>query len=247
LPIISPASVKKPAFDNRCEHHLSYRRLSGSRQRDPAGRGAVASAVHRAARGRRRCDRRRGVVSAVHPLTSAFDDIVRPVVNLPFNASIFLVVFLPLLLFHAALTLDVREIAPDWAPILTLAIVAVFAAAAAIGFSVSYAAGIPLTVALLLARSSRRPIRRRSWRSFASWARPPGSPDCWRAKASSTMPGNRALFGSRRHAHGRRASRLWGRRRALRRSLPRRVVLGVAGGRSLARSCRFSVDRVWLR
>jgi monovalent cation:H+ antiporter, CPA1 family len=84
------------------------------------------------------------------PLTSAFDDIVSPVVNLPFNASIFLVVFLPLLLFHAALTIDVREIAPDWAPILTLAIVAVFAAAAAIGFSLSFAAGIPLTVALLL-------------------------------------------------------------------------------------------------
>jgi CPA1 family monovalent cation:H+ antiporter len=84
------------------------------------------------------------------PLTSAFDDIVRPVVDLPFNASIFLVVFLPLLLFHAALTIDVREIAPDWAPILTLAIVAVFAAAAAIGFSLSFAAGIPLTVALLI-------------------------------------------------------------------------------------------------
>jgi CPA1 family monovalent cation:H+ antiporter len=84
------------------------------------------------------------------PLTSAFDDIVRPVVNLPFNASIFLVVFLPLLLFHAALTIDVREIAPDWAPILTLAIVAVFAAAAAIGFSLSWAAGVPLTAALLL-------------------------------------------------------------------------------------------------
>jgi CPA1 family monovalent cation:H+ antiporter len=84
------------------------------------------------------------------PLTNAFDDIVSPVVNLPFNASIFLVVFLPLLLFHAALTIDVREIAPDWAPILTLAIVAVFAAAAAIGFSLSYAAGVPLTAALLL-------------------------------------------------------------------------------------------------
>jgi len=84
------------------------------------------------------------------PLTTAFDDIVAPVVNLPFNASIFLVVFLPLLLFHAALTIDVREIAPDWAPILTLAIVAVFAAAAAIGFSLSYAAGVPLTAALLL-------------------------------------------------------------------------------------------------
>jgi len=84
------------------------------------------------------------------PLTSAFDDIVRPVVNLPFNASIFLVVFLPLLLFHAALMIDLREIAPDWAPILTLAIVAVFAAAAAIGFSLYFAAGIPLTAALLL-------------------------------------------------------------------------------------------------
>src|SRR6516164_3438495 len=84
------------------------------------------------------------------PLTNAFDDIVRPVVDLPFNASIFLVVFLPLLLFHAALTIDLREIAPDWAPILTLAIVAVFAAAAAIGFSLSFAAGIPLTVALLV-------------------------------------------------------------------------------------------------
>jgi hypothetical protein len=31
------------------------------------------------------------------PLTDVFDDIVRPVVDLPFNASIFLVVFLPLL------------------------------------------------------------------------------------------------------------------------------------------------------
>jgi len=84
------------------------------------------------------------------PLTDVFDNIVRPVVDLPFNASIFLIVFLPLLLFHAALTLDLREIAPDWAPILALAIVAVFAAAAAIGFSLSLAAGVPLTVALLL-------------------------------------------------------------------------------------------------
>jgi len=84
------------------------------------------------------------------PLTNVFDDIVRPVVDLPFNASIFLVVFLPLLLFHAALTIDLREIAPDWAPILTLAVVAVFAAAAAIGFSLNFAAGIPLTVALLV-------------------------------------------------------------------------------------------------
>ncbi|HUH85602.1 MAG TPA: cation:proton antiporter, partial [Stellaceae bacterium] len=84
------------------------------------------------------------------PLTTAFDGIVRPVVDLPFSASIFLVVFLPILVFHASLMLDLREIAPDWAPILTLAVVAVFAAAAAIGFSLAVAAGVPLTVALLL-------------------------------------------------------------------------------------------------
>ncbi len=83
------------------------------------------------------------------PLTTLFDDIVAPIVNLPISASIFLIVFLPLLLFHAALTIDVREIAQDAAPILTLAILAVFAAAAAIGFSLSFV-GVPLIVALLL-------------------------------------------------------------------------------------------------
>jgi monovalent cation:H+ antiporter, CPA1 family len=84
------------------------------------------------------------------PLTNLFDEIVAPVVNLPFSASIFLVVFLPILLFHASLTIDVREIADDAAPILMLAIVAVFAAAAAIGYSLHLIAGVPLLAALLL-------------------------------------------------------------------------------------------------
>lgn len=84
------------------------------------------------------------------PLTTLFDAIAAPIVDLPFSASVFLVVFLPPLLFHAALTIDLREIAPDWAPILTLATVAVFAAAAAIGFSLNLLADVPLTVALLL-------------------------------------------------------------------------------------------------
>lgn len=84
------------------------------------------------------------------PLVNAFDDVVRPIVNLPFNASIFLDVFLPILLFHASLMIDLREIAEDMAPILMLAIVAVFAAAAAIGFGLNLAAGVPLIVALLL-------------------------------------------------------------------------------------------------
>src|SRR5271168_1420044 len=84
------------------------------------------------------------------PLINTFDDIVRPIVNLPFSASVFLDVFLPILLFHASLMIDLREIAEDAAPILMLAIVAVFAAAAAIGFGLNLAAGVPLIVALLL-------------------------------------------------------------------------------------------------
>lgn len=84
------------------------------------------------------------------PLTDAFDRIVEPLVNLPFSSSIFLVVFLPILLFHAALTIDVRELVEDAAPILMLAIVAVFVAAVAIGYSLSLAAHVPLVTALLL-------------------------------------------------------------------------------------------------
>jgi CPA1 family monovalent cation:H+ antiporter len=83
------------------------------------------------------------------PLISTFDDIVAPVVNLPFSSSTFLGVFLPILLFHAALNIDLREIAEDAAPILALAILAVVAAAAAIGFGLSLVS-VPLTVALLL-------------------------------------------------------------------------------------------------
>ena len=76
-------------------------------------------------------------------------EIAGPLADLPISASVFLTVFLPLLLFHAALTIDLREIAQDVGPILTLAILAVFAAAAAIGFGLSLA-GVPLTVGLLL-------------------------------------------------------------------------------------------------
>jgi CPA1 family monovalent cation:H+ antiporter len=84
------------------------------------------------------------------PLTDVFNDIAEPLVKFPINASVFLVVFLPLLLFHAALTIDVRELVDDVAPILTLAVLAVFVSAAGIGFTLSFVSGVPLTVALLL-------------------------------------------------------------------------------------------------
>src|ERR1041384_1393727 len=47
------------------------------------------------------------------PLTDVFDKIAEPLVKFPINASEFLVIFLPLLLFHAALTIDVREFVDD--------------------------------------------------------------------------------------------------------------------------------------
>jgi monovalent cation:H+ antiporter, CPA1 family len=84
------------------------------------------------------------------PLIDTFDVIAQPLAQFPIDASVFLVVFLPLLLFHAALTIDVRELIEDAAPILTLAILAVFVAAAGIGLILFVAGGVPLTVALLL-------------------------------------------------------------------------------------------------
>jgi CPA1 family monovalent cation:H+ antiporter len=90
-----------------------------------------------------------GLSSFLLHTTNLFDSIVEPIVDLPINASVFLVVFLPPLLFHAALKIDLRDVARDAAPILTLAILAVFAAAAAIGFSLLFF-GVPLILALLL-------------------------------------------------------------------------------------------------
>src|SRR5262249_54772012 len=73
-----------------------------------------------------------------------------PSVDFPFNATVFLVTFLPLLLFHAALTIDVRELVEDAAPILTLAIVAVFVAAAGVALPLSIMGGVAPVVALLV-------------------------------------------------------------------------------------------------
>jgi monovalent cation:H+ antiporter, CPA1 family len=84
------------------------------------------------------------------PHAQSFSVIVDPLVHPPFSAQVFLVVFLPLLLFHASLTIDVRELAEDAAPVLTLAIIAVFVAAAGIGFSLNLLGGVPLVVALLV-------------------------------------------------------------------------------------------------
>ncbi len=84
------------------------------------------------------------------PLTDRFDDIVTPIVHLPMQSSLFIYVFLPLLLFQAALTIDVLRMKQDAAPILLLAIVAVIVTTVLIGVSLSELFGIPLVICLLL-------------------------------------------------------------------------------------------------
>ena len=84
------------------------------------------------------------------PLTDRFDRLVAPLVDLPLHSDLFLTVFLPLLLFQASLSLDVRRMLEDAAPILLLAVGAVLVATAVIGGSLHWLFGVPLVVALLL-------------------------------------------------------------------------------------------------
>jgi CPA1 family monovalent cation:H+ antiporter len=86
-----------------------------------------------------------------HDTTGVFGDIARALVNVPVTSETFMYVFVPALIFQAALTIDVRRMIDDIAPILLLAVVAVLVATAAIGLAVAPFAGVPVVACLLLA------------------------------------------------------------------------------------------------
>lgn len=67
--------------------------------------------------------------------TNAFNAIADVFINPPLDSEMILYIFLPILLFQTALTLEVRRIVEDIAPILLMAVVAVFVATAFIGFA----------------------------------------------------------------------------------------------------------------
>lgn len=67
------------------------------------------------------------------------------------SSVVFMVVFLPVLLFEASLGIDVRELLDDLFPVLLLAVVAVVAATVAVGVALSYASPFGLIPCLLLA------------------------------------------------------------------------------------------------
>ncbi len=84
------------------------------------------------------------------PRVMAFDAAARQVLSLPFDAQAFLFVFLPMLVFQGALSIDVRRLARDTAPVLMLAIVAVLVTTVAVGFALYPLAGVALPACLML-------------------------------------------------------------------------------------------------
>lgn len=82
--------------------------------------------------------------------SSGLDDVAAVFVFPPLNSEVFLYIFLPALLFHASLSLDVRRLMEDAAPIFLLAVVAVIVATFVIGFALQPVSGMPLLVCLLL-------------------------------------------------------------------------------------------------
>ncbi len=77
-------------------------------------------------------------------------EVARLFADLPIGSDVFIYVFLPLLIFEAAMTTDVRRVLDDAAPILLLAVFATLFAAAIVGLALWPISGQPLVVCLLL-------------------------------------------------------------------------------------------------
>ncbi len=80
-----------------------------------------------------------------------FAAVANVIVNLPFHADAFLYIFLPILVFDAALNIEVRRMAEDAAPILLLAVVAVLVATVVIGAALIPLVAVPAIACFMLA------------------------------------------------------------------------------------------------
>lgn len=81
----------------------------------------------------------------------AFEGMAEALLGVPITSAGFLYIFLPILLFQAALGLDVRRMIDDAVPIFVLAVIAVVVATAVIGLAVWPLSGMSLVVCLLVA------------------------------------------------------------------------------------------------
>ncbi|WP_075214476.1 cation:proton antiporter [Mongoliimonas terrestris] len=94
-----------------------------------------------------------GVVSAVlihGGVLPGDSEIARFFADPPIGSDVFITVFLPTLLFHSALGMDMQQLADDIVPVLMLAVMAVVVATLAIGFALWPLAGVSLVACLLL-------------------------------------------------------------------------------------------------
>ncbi len=94
-----------------------------------------------------------GAASAVlihSPLSKGFSEVAGAFANLPLGSETFIYLFLPLLIFEAGFTSEVRRILEDAAPILMLAVVATIITAAIVGLALWPFAGVSLAVCTLL-------------------------------------------------------------------------------------------------
>jgi CPA1 family monovalent cation:H+ antiporter len=84
------------------------------------------------------------------PLTGLLGDFVAALRGFEISPEALLYIFLPTLLFEAALMIDVRRLMDDVAPILLLAVVAVVVCTLVVGFALSAVADVGLIACLLL-------------------------------------------------------------------------------------------------
>ncbi|HVZ00686.1 MAG TPA: cation:proton antiporter [Dongiaceae bacterium] len=78
------------------------------------------------------------------------DDLLTALKQFEISAEAIIVIFLPALLFEAALAVDLRRLADDIAPIITMAVVAVVICTLVVGFTLSLASQYGLLACLLL-------------------------------------------------------------------------------------------------
>lgn len=83
-------------------------------------------------------------------LSPRIGDAVRLFADLPLGSETFIYVFLPLLVFEGAFTIEVRRIVEDAVPILMLAVVATLVTAFTVGFALWPVSGMGVAVCLLL-------------------------------------------------------------------------------------------------
>ncbi|GBR05987.1 cation:proton antiporter [Acetobacter oeni] len=81
---------------------------------------------------------------------TAINGVAETLLDFPVSSEVFLLVFLPVLVFQGAMAIDVRRLAEETATVLLLAVVAVVVSTATIGLALMPFAQMPLIVCLLL-------------------------------------------------------------------------------------------------